>query len=149
RTPTGSSRAMAGSPISGNAVPAAIASRQSRSTTSRRTSTRSPPEALALRCQAVRLPNRKLHAHDKAVRLAVVQRQLAAMGDRDRACDGEAEPEAGGVIHVARVVAAHERLQHLLLALVGNAGTVVLDVDGQLGAGDVEADRDLGAEAHR
>jgi hypothetical protein len=45
----------------------------------------------------------------------------------------------------ARVVAAHERLQHLLLARIRNAGTVVLDVDDEPGALVVEADRDLGA----
>ncbi|OSI62036.1 hypothetical protein BSZ22_33520 [Bradyrhizobium canariense] len=31
------------------------------------------------------LPYRQLHPHDQPIRLPVVQRQLAAVGDRDRA----------------------------------------------------------------
>src|SRR6185437_10917394 len=52
------------------------------------------------------------------------------MRDRDGARDREPETEAGSLIHVAGVVAAHERLKHDLLASIGNAGTVVLDLDG-------------------
>ena len=53
------------------------------------------------------------------------------MGEHDGVRNREAETKTGGFIHVAGVVAAHERLQHIVLARIGNAGAIVLDVDGQ------------------
>ena len=51
------------------------------------------------------------------------------MRERDRVGNGQAQAKARGLVHVAGVVAAHERLQHDILARIGNAGTVVLDFD--------------------
>src|SRR5436305_1420655 len=61
-----------------------------------------------------------------------MQGQLAAMSCRDAVGDRQAKPEAGGLVHVACVVAAHERLQHGGLVGVGYAGTVILDIDGHV-----------------
>jgi hypothetical protein len=75
------------------------------------------------------LANRQADADDQSMGLPVMQRQLAAMRQHDRARDREPETEASGFIHVAGIVAAHERLEHDILARVGNAGAVVLDFD--------------------
>ena len=63
------------------------------------------------------------------MRLPVVQRQRAAMREHDRIRNRKTEAEARRFIHVAGVVAAHERLQHILLLRIRNTGAVVLDVD--------------------
>lgn len=51
------------------------------------------------------------------------------MRQHDGLCNREAKPEACGLVHVARIIAAHEGLQHGLLGGIGNAGAVVLDLD--------------------
>jgi hypothetical protein len=95
------------------------------------------------------LPKRNPDPSHQSVRLPVMKRQLAAMRQRDRAGDGEAEAEACGVIHVAGIVAAHERLQHLALEGVRNAGTIVFDIDDRAVRRQFEADRGFGAEPDR
>jgi len=53
-------------------------------------------------------------------------------------------PKAGGLVHVAGIVAAHER--HVSLLRIRNAGAIVFDIDGELIARHVKADRRSGAE---
>src|SRR6202035_4515463 len=94
----------------------------------------------------VRLTNRQLNANNQFVGLAVVQRQLAAMRQHNGACDRKPETEARGFIHIPGVVATHERLEHDILARIGNAGTVVFDLDRHRVRQDSEADRGFRAE---
>src|SRR5450432_111854 len=53
------------------------------------------------------------------------------MRERNGTRDREPETEAGGFVHIAGVVAAHERFEHDLLARIGNTGAIVLDLDGR------------------
>ena len=92
------------------------------STTSTPTGSDRAPDGMA--CGATRsggrlpvlLADRQLNPHHQSVRLPVMERQLAAMRQHDGVRDRKPETEARGFIHVAGVVAAHERLQHDILA---------------------------------
>src|SRR4051794_5247436 len=70
---------------------------------------------------------RQAHARAHAAERALVERDVAAMGARDVAGDGKAEARAALVL-VARLVEAHEGLEHLLAQLRRDAGAVVVDV---------------------
>src|SRR5260221_7103990 len=63
---------------------------------------------------------------------AARETDVAAMGVKDRAGDGEAEPGAAGVA-AARGLDAIERGEDPFLLVLGNAGTVIVDLDGELG----------------
>ena len=66
------------------------------------------------------------------MRLPVVQRERAAMRENDRIRNRKTEAKALSLVHVAGVVAAHERLQHILLLRIRNTGAVVFDVAGEM-----------------
>src|SRR5690606_35226848 len=72
------------------------------------------------------------YAHDgpQAAHRAVAERDVAAMAAGDVAGDGKPEPGAA-VIEVTRFVETHERLEDVLAARRRNAGTVIVDDDGQ------------------
>src|SRR5215213_5489241 len=55
----------------------------------------------------------------------IMQREVAAMGFRDGAGDGQPEAEPGRPVHAPRRVAAGEGLQHGFLVGVRNAGPIV------------------------
>src|SRR5882757_1201778 len=74
------------------------------------------------------LVNRQYNANNQSMRLPVIERQLAAVCQRDGARDRKAETEAGYLVHVAGVVATHEWLEHDILARIGNAGTIVRNI---------------------
>jgi hypothetical protein len=82
------------------------------------------------------------------MRLPVVQRQRAAVRCCDGVRDRKTKAEPRRFIHVAGLVAAHERLQHILLQRIRNAGAVVFDVDGELIRRDAKADHRFGAKFH-
>ena len=52
------------------------------------------------------------------------------MRARDIARDRKSKPGAGLVL-IARLVQAEEGLEHVLALLGGNAGPIVIDIDGQ------------------
>ena len=68
------------------------------------------------------------------------------MAGDDGVGDRKAEAKPGRLVHVARVVAPHERLEHGVLALTGDPGTVILDVDHNRRRAIVEPHDRLGAE---
>src|SRR5258708_6870664 len=70
--------------------------------------------------------------HPQPAALAARETDVAAMGVKDRAGDGEAEPGAAGVA-AARGLDAVERGEDPFLLMFGNAGTVIVDLDGELG----------------
>src|SRR5262245_59315184 len=70
------------------------------------------------------------------------------MRARDVARDGEAEAGATLVL-VARIVEPHERLEHLLAHRRGDAGSVVVDGDGQPAVIAMTGDGNRRREARR
>ena len=83
------------------------------------------------------------------MRLSVIERQLAAVRQHDGARDRKPETKARGSIHVARLVAAHERFEHEFLACIRNARTVVLDLHGHGIRQDPQAKRHFRTEPDR
>ena len=74
--------------------------------------------------------HRHAHAGAQAPERAGRQLDIAAMRARDVACDRKAKAGADLVL-VARLVEPEERTEHVLAPFRGNAGTVVIDMDGQ------------------
>src|SRR5882757_10675067 len=104
-------------------------------------------------CSGSRQPDllmyRQFDANNQSMRLPVIERQLTVVRQHDGARDGKSETEAGGLIHVPSFVAAHEWFEHGVLARIGNAGTIVLNVDRHAIWRHREADRGLGTEPDR
>src|ERR1700730_9780681 len=152
---SGSKPARAARPIFGIATPATTGSRRWRSTVTRSRITKlSRPDGWP--CEVLRsgrlpalLANRQPDPNHQSVRLAVIEGQLAAMRQYNGVRDGKPETKARGFIHVAGVVAAHEWFQHEPLARIGNAGTIVLDVDRRGIRRHSQADRGLRTEPDR
>src|SRR5215203_962523 len=100
--------------------------------TEKRDSAVATPESMAdRRLSPAKCPlHRHAHGGAQAPERRIAQHDVAAMGARDVARDGEAEPRAALVL-IARIVEPKERLEHFLALRERNAGSVVVDGDSQ------------------
>src|SRR5262249_28688164 len=117
-------------------------------------SPRPPPEKNRSRCESrARSPTRgHLDRHPdrgpQAAKRAAAEPDVAAVGARDVA--GNGEPEAGAaLVLIARIVEPQERLEHFLAHAGRNARTVVIDRHGEPAVIAMTGDRDRVRESRR